>query len=399
VQHGFTVRLGDIQKQLEDVSLLLGTIEAQEEPANMCTPMQGQQDSELVVTASNQILQMTQGIDTAKGLLQPMQIRINTLENEAFELKKELERGLKTSSINGVRCNELQASVSQWENVSARVDAPIASSNQPTALECQELEEKLIAYVNGLDLTSEVSGSISRIYSALAGDLVDEEVEARVQERLESHLQEVRDAAAAIAAVTPDVSVSDNSNSAAKCETWTSREVGLTMSQIQSVASLLWAKESSRCRQECSEQLQDISQSFDQSVDKAVQEAKEYCAEKLKAKSKAAAASASSQAENGGAGPVTVAPPGRPDYALLGAGARVVSHLTSATYTPPSSNPLLTSVMTSLGMETGVGGPQEALSHDSTLGHCWAMEVRVCIVNILTESQGFICVCVMWCVM
>eukprot|EP00602_Paraphysomonas_sp_CaronLab_P002462 CAMPEP_0185037140 /NCGR_PEP_ID=MMETSP1103-20130426/31114_1 /TAXON_ID=36769 /ORGANISM="Paraphysomonas bandaiensis, Strain Caron Lab Isolate" /LENGTH=426 /DNA_ID=CAMNT_0027574969 /DNA_START=222 /DNA_END=1502 /DNA_ORIENTATION=+ len=71
-----------------------------------------------------------------------------------------------------------------------------------------------------------------------------------------------------------------------------------------------------------------------------------------------------------------------PDHALHGAGARVVSQLTSDTYVPDDTNPLFFAVKARLGMETGVGYPEEAISSDSSLGHCWAM----------AGSEGFLTV-------
>lgn len=366
VQHGFTVRLGEIQKQLEEVTSLLKSMEGQEVVTAACTPSKSV-DSEIAIAASNQIMQLTQDIDTTKGLLQPMQIRIASLEKESFELKSQMEGALKASSITGGRCNELHASVSQWEN---KINIP---TTQAKPQECNEVEEKLTVYINNLDLITEVKATIGRIYSSLAGDMVDEEVELIVQERLESQLEVVRDAVASIP-TSSEPHGSNKRNSDLMGQTWTPREVGMTVTQIQSVASLLWARESSRWRQECYKQLQDISQNFDDSLEKGVLEAKEYCIEKLQAKSKAAASSSSAGSDDKCV--VSHEPPlSRPDYALMGAGARVVSHLTSPTYTPPSTNPLLTSVLSILGMETGVGGPQEALSQDTTVGHCWAMEV------------------------
>ncbi|CAE7691274.1 unnamed protein product, partial [Symbiodinium microadriaticum] len=137
----------------------------------------------------------------------------------------------------------------------------------------------------------------------------------------------------------------------------TCAQEGMTIAQIKSLAALLWAQESSRCQAECGDRLQDRQRLHAEAMAAVVEE--------MKSNISAAACVPTSSRANGEAG--------RPDFALLGAGARVVSRLTSQTYTPPSSSPLVSSVMGTLGMETGVGGPEEALSRDTTVGHCWAM--------------------------
>lgn len=70
---------------------------------------------------------------------------------------------------------------------------------------------------------------------------------------------------------------------------------------------------------------------------------------------------------------VIVSEPASPDFALLGAGASILSQYTTDTYRPQEVPPLQWDVYNSLGIETGVGRPEEILSHRMDVGRCWAM--------------------------
>jgi hypothetical protein len=64
--------------------------------------------------------------------------------------------------------------------------------------------------------------------------------------------------------------------------------------------------------------------------------------------------------------------PGKPDWAQRGAGSEVVHALTSPTFTPPDAT-LWQRSMGWLGVENGLGVPEDAISADTALGHCWPM--------------------------
>jgi hypothetical protein len=62
----------------------------------------------------------------------------------------------------------------------------------------------------------------------------------------------------------------------------------------------------------------------------------------------------------------------RPDYAQRGAGGSILSKLTSATYNPDSIP--FRRVLHMVGVSTGLGFPEDALSVNIALGHCWPMQ-------------------------
>lgn len=69
------------------------------------------------------------------------------------------------------------------------------------------------------------------------------------------------------------------------------------------------------------------------------------------------------------------------NYAAKESGAEIIREMTSPTFVPHTS-PIVRSAMNvayeylyKLGVESGVGPPEEAISADMSPGRCWAMQV------------------------
>jgi len=65
---------------------------------------------------------------------------------------------------------------------------------------------------------------------------------------------------------------------------------------------------------------------------------------------------------------------GRPDFAQRGAGASIITSLTSPTYNPDKVP--FRRLLQLVGYYTGYGFPEDAISVGTALGHCWPMEGR-----------------------
>lgn len=65
------------------------------------------------------------------------------------------------------------------------------------------------------------------------------------------------------------------------------------------------------------------------------------------------------------------------DYALFRNGAQIIENLTSPTYSPENIFPpsFKDIALSFIGISPLIGGPQEAITDELSLGHCWAMKV------------------------
>lgn len=344
-------RIGGIQRQIDQISSLLSTIEVNERPPQGLSP-----ESEAVVTATaHEVMRITGVLTDARSVMQPTYTRLHELE---------------------MKVKSLEAQLAEAEGRAKSAPPCVCPP-----VKCPDYTKEIYGYIENIDLPAEVLTIVADTYRSVARELLQNEGDSLLADWAGRHLshptggegpesrpieydheREGTNTAEGLASPDGPGAVEEGARELGGC---------MDVSQVQQVAALLWARESSRCTQECQEEVDGLKKLHQEALAEAVRTAQDLC--------------------EGSPEPVPPIAPvdcaaasGRPDFAQLGAGARVVADLTSQTYSPPSSSPLLSSALASLGLDMGVGGPEEALSSDSSVGHCWAMQVgkrlSVCVV-------------------